>query len=63
VQEGKWEIPRLFAGQRNKAALLELRDMRGRQRLRAIVDSTGEPRLEFLDQNARVVRVISGSGM
>lgn len=59
VQEGKWEIPRLFAGQRGTAAVLELRDMRGRPRLRVIADSVGAARLEFLDETARVVRVIS----
>lgn len=58
-QEGKWEIPRLFAGQRGTAAMLELRDVRGRERLRVIVDSLGAARLEFLDENAKVVRVIS----
>ena len=54
-REGKWEIPRLFAGERGKTAEVELRDMNGRQRLRLVVDSLGSARLEFLDQRGVVV--------
>ena len=55
----KWEIQRLFAGERGTAAVLELRDMRGRQRLRLVVDSVGAARLEFLDATGKVVKQIS----
>src|SRR5688572_5372498 len=55
----KWEIQRLFAGERGSSAVLELRDMRGRQRLRMVVDSLGAARLEFLDATGKVVRSLS----
>ena len=54
--QGKWEIPRLFAGERGKTALLEIRDMRGRPRFRIVVDSVSEPRVEFLDTAGSVMR-------
>jgi hypothetical protein len=53
-REGKWEIPRLFAGERGRTALLELRDTRGRERARLVVDSLDVARLEFLDESGRV---------
>ena len=56
VREGKWEVQRLFAGERGKRAVVELRDMRGRQRLRLLVDSVGEARIEFLDERGTVVK-------
>jgi hypothetical protein len=56
MREGKWEIHRLFAGERGKKAVLELRDMRGRERLRLVVDSIGTPSLEFLDEKGTVVK-------
>jgi hypothetical protein len=56
MREGKWEIHRLFAGERGKKAVLELRDMRGRERLRLVVDSIGTPNLEFLDEKGTVVK-------
>lgn len=55
----KWEIQRLFAGERGSSAVLELRDMRGRQRLRMVVDSLGAARLEFLDATGKVVKSLS----
>lgn len=55
VREGKWEIPRLFAGERGKTAVIELRDMSGRERMRLVVDSAGMPRLELLDEKGTVV--------
>lgn len=54
-QQGKWEIPRLFAGERGKTAVVELRDMQARERLRLVVDSSGAARLEFLDEKGKVV--------
>jgi hypothetical protein len=53
-REGKWEIPRLFAGERGRTALLELRDTRGRERARLVVDSLDVARLEFPDEDGQV---------
>ena len=58
-QTGRWEIQRLFAGERGTSAVLELRDMRGRQRLRLVVDSAGAARLEFLDASGKVVKQLT----
>jgi hypothetical protein len=54
-QAGKWETPRVFVGERGRTATLEMRDTRGRERLRLVVDSTDVARLEFLDDSGRVV--------
>jgi hypothetical protein len=59
-REGKWEIPRLFAGERGQTALLELRDMQGRERIRMTVDSAGTARLEFLDESGTVTHRVPG---
>jgi len=53
-REGKWEVPRLFAGERGRTAAVELRDMRGRERVRLTVDSLGTAKLEFLDSTGVV---------
>lgn len=54
-REGKWEIPRVFVGERGQTAVLDLRDTRGRLRVRLFVDSTDAARLEFLDATGAVV--------
>jgi hypothetical protein len=47
--------PRLFAGRDiNKAAVVNLSDKYGRTRLRLSVDSTGNARVDFLDEKGRV---------
>jgi hypothetical protein len=54
--------PRLFAGRdRDRTAIVRLSDPEGRTRLRMSVDSTGVPSIEFLDENGKVTRRISGS--
>src|SRR5688572_3540160 len=55
---GKWEIPRVFVGERGKSALLRMNDMRGRARIRMIVDSLDAARLEFLNDSGRVVHSV-----
>jgi hypothetical protein len=47
--------PRLFVGRdQRKAATLDLKDQYGRSRLRLVVDSLGEGRIEFLDDSGHV---------
>ena len=47
--------PRLFLGRdQRRAATLDLKDQYGRSRLRLVVDSLGEARIEFLDDSGRV---------
>ena len=55
LREGKWETPRLFAGEHGRTASVELNDTRGRQRIRLLVDSVDVARLEFLDAEGKVV--------
>jgi hypothetical protein len=55
-REGKWEVPRVFVGERGRSAMLQMRDMQGRERIRLVVDSTDVARLEFLDDSGRVVQ-------
>ncbi|MGI8499034.1 MAG: hypothetical protein ACR2OG_15800 [Gemmatimonadaceae bacterium] len=51
---------RLFAGRDpSKAAIVSLSDRLGHPRLRMVVDSTGVPRIEFLDGAGKVTRRIS----
>ena len=47
--------PRLFLGRdQRKAATLDLKDQYGRSRLRLVVDSLGDGRIEFLDDSGHV---------
>jgi hypothetical protein len=47
---GKWEIPRLFVGERGPTAAVQRRE-----RIRMAVDSTGLAQLVFLDASGRVI--------
>lgn len=47
---------RLFVGSRNRTAGMQIRDTRGRTRIRMHVDSLDVARLEFLDSTGVVVR-------
>jgi hypothetical protein len=58
MRAGKWEIPRVFVGERGKTALLRMNDMRGRARIRMVVDSLDVARLEFLNDSGRVVHSV-----
>jgi len=47
--------PRLFVGRdQRKAATVDLKDQYGRSRLRLVVDSLGDGRIEFLDDSGHV---------
>jgi hypothetical protein len=52
---GKWEIQRVFVGERGRTAVIRMNDTRGRERIRMIVDSLDIARLEFLNDSGRVV--------
>ena len=66
---GEREVTRLGAAERVSAALLgktqdraaamALSDDAGRVRLRMTVDPSGNPRIEFLDDQGKVVRVLA----
>jgi hypothetical protein len=51
--------PRVYVGRdQSKTAIVNLSDRLGRSRLRMLVDSTGNARIEFLDETGRVVQRI-----
>ena len=50
------EVQRVFVGKtQDRAAVIRLCDPQRRVRLRLAVEATGEPTLEFLDADGRVV--------
>lgn len=49
---------RVFLGSADRTAMLLLRDDRSRPRIRMSVDTLGEARLEFLDENGAVVHFL-----
>jgi hypothetical protein len=46
---------RVFVGSDNETAMLRLRDLDGRDRIRLSVDREGVPRLEFLNESGQIV--------
>lgn len=49
---------RVFLGSQNRTAVLQIRDTRGRPRIRLFVDSADVARLEFVDSAGAVVRAL-----
>jgi hypothetical protein len=62
-QNGRPYTTRLFAGKDpSKSAVVSLADLEGRPRLRLLVDSTGVPKLEFLDEDGKVTHQLPEHG-
>lgn len=55
ARDGAGGIQRVFLGSQDRNAVINLRDTRGRVRLRLQVDSSDVARMEFLDAEGRVV--------
>ncbi len=56
IEAGGWGIERVSVGKdRDQAAAIRLADPKGRMRIKMSVDATGTPRLEFLDENRKVI--------
>jgi hypothetical protein len=47
-------VSRVFVGEQGRTAIFEMRDTKGRERVRLVVDSTDVARLEFLDDKGQV---------
>jgi hypothetical protein len=63
VERGEVGATRLFVGRdRDEAAVVVLMDPQGHPRIRMAVDSAGMPRLEFLDEEGKVILHLPGSG-
>lgn len=52
---------RLFAGKVKEDAIVKLADKEGRARLVLKVDANGEPSIDFLDAEGKVIRTIAGA--
>ncbi|WP_417460571.1 hypothetical protein [Kordiimonas sp.] len=52
---------RLFAGKVKEDAIVKLADKEGRPRLVLKVDANGEPSIDFLDSEGKVIRTIAGA--
>lgn len=53
---GEFLVNRLFIGKAwNKKSLIQMSDAKGRMRLELSVEPTGNPRLNFLDENGKVI--------
>lgn len=54
--KGEFGINRITIGKsRDKSAMIELSDTNGKPRIRISVDSTGNPKLDFLDETGKVI--------
>lgn len=61
-EQGVFAADRLFVGRRlTGEVVVDLRDNRGRPRLRMLVEADGAARIEFLDKDGAVVRTLNGS--
>jgi hypothetical protein len=58
ARSGGFGAHRVFVGSEDRTAGLRIMDTAGRERIRILVDSANVPRLEFLDDQGRVVRRI-----
>ncbi len=54
-QQVEGTAPRLRMGSARRSAVLDINDTQGRTRIRLVVDSLDVPRLEFRDEDGRVV--------
>ncbi len=54
--KGEFLVNRLFIGKaRNKTSLIQMNDAKGRMRLELSVEPNGNPKLNFLDENGKVI--------
>lgn len=58
ARSGGFGAHRVFLGSEDRTAGVRIMDTAGRERIRILVDSTNVPRMEFLDDQGRVVRTI-----
>lgn len=61
LRDGAGGIQRIFLGAQDRSAMVNLRDTKGRVRLRLQVDSMDVARLEFLDADGKVVAAYPGN--
>ena len=62
ADRGEFGATRVFIGKnRDRSAAIILSDTRGKPRIRMLVDAAGAARLEFLDENGKVVHSLPDS--
>jgi hypothetical protein len=55
-ENGEFLVNRMFIGRgRNKSSLIELSDAKGKTRIELSVEPNGNPKLNFLDENGKVI--------
>ncbi len=54
-------VERMFIGSLNEEAQIQLKDKKGNLRAKLYVDQDGEARLDFMDEQGKVIKSISGS--
>ena len=55
-ENGEFLVNRLFIGKSwNKKSLIQMSDAKGRMRLELSVEANGSPKLNFLDENGKVI--------
>ena len=55
-ENGEFLVNRLFIGRgRNKSSMIELSDAKGKSRIEISVEPNGNPKLNFLDENGKVI--------
>lgn len=60
--KGEFLVNRLFIGRgRNKSSLIELSDGKGKARIALSVEPNGNPKLDFLDENGKVIYSLPGN--
>lgn len=59
--KGEFGTNRIIIGKsRNKAAMIELSDTKGKPRIRISVDPAGNPKMDFLDETGKVIQTFPG---
>lgn len=56
--DGKLGATRVFLGTENRNAMLRLKDRAGKDRIRLMVGADDVGRIEFLDENGKVVSML-----
>jgi hypothetical protein len=55
-ENGEFLVNRLFIGRgRSKSSIIELSDAKGKSRIEISVEANGNPKLNFLDENGKVI--------
>ncbi len=55
-ENGEFLVIRMFTGEdRNRKSLIQMSDAKGKARIELSVEASGNPKLNFLDENGKVI--------